>query len=120
MSEKKWFLVAGLLVSFVLTLSGQAKAENNGAFCSGVEIIYSGAASSSKIICVQHTRSDCGTNWPANTPRWFSLDSANADAMLATVLTAQTSKTKLVLVPAAGTFTEWSVMTQVYSGNSLQ
>ena len=117
MRGKKWFLAAGLLVSSVLTLSGQALAEGNGAYCSGVEVIYAGATSSSKIICVKHTRTDCGTNWPANTPRWFSLNSTNADAMLATVLTAQTSKMKLVLVPAAATFTEWSIMTQVYTGN---
>jgi hypothetical protein len=117
MSGKKWLAVVGLLVSFVLTLSGTVLAENNGAFCSGVEVIYAGATSNAKIVCVKHTRTDCGTNWPANTPRWFSLHSTNADAMLATVLTAQTSKTKLVLVPATGTFTEWSIMTQVYTGN---
>lgn len=117
MRGKKWFLMAGMLVSFALTIGGQAKAESGGAYCSGVEVVYAGAASSGNIIAARHTRTDCGS-WGANTIRWFTLHTSNDDAMLATVLTAQTSKTKLVLVPAvAGTFTDWSVITQLYTGN---
>ena len=117
MCGKKWFLVVGALVSFVLMLNGQAKAENNGAYCSGVEVVYAGAASTANIIAVKHTRTDCG-EWGPNTVRWFSLHTTNDDAMLATVLTAQTSKTKLVLVPAvSGNFSDWSVITQLYTGN---
>lgn len=87
---------------------GNAYAENDGDWCTGVIVLGAGANTTSKVVRLKHTRSDCGAEWPANTPRWFILDDShsNASAMLAAALTAQATGKTLIVVARNQIFTE--------------
>lgn len=115
MIQKIHVVMFGVVLSVIFLFESIACAEQNGAYCTGVEVLAAGATSTSKVILAKHSRTDCGTNWPQNTPRWFALNDNTSDAMLAAALTAQTSKMKVVLVPMAGSFPEWSILAQVYT-----
>lgn len=104
-----------IFIFILFALSSNASAENEGDWCSGVKVLGAGASTQSKVILVQHSRTDCGAEWPANTPRWFVLDDSysNASAMLAAALTAQTTGKFLILVGKNKLFNEWNVLEYV-------
>ena len=118
MNKMKMIFLFALFGFFFLVIPDVGFAEENGRYCSGIKVLSAGARLNEKIICVIHSRTDCGDNWPPNTPRWFSLNNADptiSNAMLAAAFTSQTYGIPLVLVPKNGSFVPWAVMQQVYT-----
>ena len=112
MLMKKMLPVVSSIFLGAVMLCAEASAENDGDWCSGVTAMGAGANSSSKIALLVHSRSDCGSEWPSGTPRWFILDDSQGtgSAMLATVLTAKTTNSKLIIVGKNKRFDEWNVL----------
>lgn len=120
MNARKMVSAMSCFVFFMFAFLGDAFAENDGDWCTGVKILGAGANTNSKMILLIHTRTDCGAEWPPNTQRWFSLDDSgsNASAMLAAALTAQATGKTLIVVGKNGLFTDWNALTHVSTSSN--
>ena len=115
MNTRRLISAMYFVVFFAFALCDNASAENDGDWCSNVKVLGAGASSTSKLIYVRNQRSDCGSEWPLNTQRWFVLDDSgsNASAMLAAALTAEATGRTIVIIGKDRLFNEMNVLVQV-------
>ncbi len=113
--KKKLLLHFGFFIFLTFALTHSCFAESNGAYCSGAKVLLSGSSTNQKQLLLQHQRIDCG-EWPANTPKWFSLDNSgnNANAMLAAALTAHATGKTVTVAPNDGKFGANAILVQVF------
>lgn len=88
-------------------------------YCSGASVISTAAQVQGvksvpvNSVRLQNTRSDCG-DWAEGAVTWFTFDSGNANAMLATAIAAQVSEATVTIVTESGnSYAESDVLTLI-------
>jgi hypothetical protein len=113
MMAKKMLLGLGLcsLLAFPAT---NANAESG--FCSGAEVLQAGSHNLGKVVLLRNTRTDCG-NWAQNAQTFFFLDNSaqQANAMLASALSAQASGAAVTIFKPNNSYTAYSTVVGLYS-----
>ena len=88
-------------------------------FCSNVKVLSAGAKTSTNVVLLKNTRSDCG-NWPINTTRWFNLDDTdgNAKSMLAAAMSSLAMDGSVIVVSkTTNYYTNWASLVHVTASN---
>lgn len=103
-------------MAMLFFMSATATFAANG-ICEKATVMSVGAFNSGNSIKVRNDEGVDFTGWTAGQSIWVTLHPDNADAMLATALTAMSLGKQVTVVAPGNTYSNWGLVTQVYLNN---
>jgi hypothetical protein len=88
-----------------------------GEICEQATVTSVGAFNTGNSIKVRNDAGEPFTGWAAGAEIWVTLHPDNADAMLATALTAMSLGKQVTVVSPGNSYSNWGFATQVYLNN---